>query len=110
VLASILGAIKKEMGVGNAKEVEEKRKVGEPKREKKEEGKQEVRIIGMIGSVEWKRQQKRKERQYWEEVRRIEERRKLEEAMKAEERRKTEKVRRVEEVKIMEERKRKQEE
>jgi hypothetical protein len=43
-------------------EVEDKRKVEEPEREKKEEGKQEVRIIGMIESKEWKRQQERKKR------------------------------------------------
>jgi hypothetical protein len=61
VLTSTPGAIKKEMGAGNAKEVEEKRKVGELEREKKEEGKQEVRIIGMIESAEWKQQQERKE-------------------------------------------------
>jgi hypothetical protein len=54
VLTSTPRVIKKEMGVGNAKKVEKKRKVEEPKKEKKKEGKQEVRIIGMIGSEEWK--------------------------------------------------------
>jgi hypothetical protein len=54
VLTSTLGAIKKEIETGKAKEIEGKRKVEEPKRVKKEERKQEVRIIGIRGSEEWK--------------------------------------------------------
>jgi hypothetical protein len=56
VLASTLRVIKKEIEAGKAKEVEGKRKVEEPEREKREEGKQKVRIIGTIGSEEWKQQ------------------------------------------------------
>jgi hypothetical protein len=48
VLASTLGAIKKEIKVGKAKRVEEKEKIEEPRRVK-EEGKQEVRIIREVG-------------------------------------------------------------
>jgi hypothetical protein len=51
VLTSTPGAIKKEMKVGKAKRVEEKRKEEESRRVK-EEGKQKVRIIGGVKQIE----------------------------------------------------------